>query len=213
MKKKGNNYLLELASRRKIYNFILNHPGTYLREISREIKTPKSTVDYHLHYLKQLDLINIKTGGRYKRYYIKEEVGRFEEQSLNVLRKKTALHIALILSFRHVRTRRQLSEELEKAQSTVSFHLNQLIKADVVEKFKEDKLVKYRLRDEKWTDKLLIQYKEGLLDELVVTFYDYYLYWKREKWLRLAIKFLYDREKIKVDYDFIWEIFPHPYWG
>ena len=209
----NKNYILELEPRRKIYHFILKHPGTYLREMSREIKVTKSTTDYHLHHLKKLGLINSKTKGRYSRYYVTQKVSRNAKVSLNALRSKTALHIALILSLRHVRTRRQFSEELEKSQSTVSYHLNKLIEVDVVEKFHEDKLVKYKLKNEKETDKLLIQYKEGLLDEIVVLFYDYYEMWSKIKWIKLFIKFLNDKDKAKMHDEFFNEMFPHPYWG
>lgn len=212
-KKKKDNYLLELTSRRKIYHFISKHPGTYLREISREIKVAKSTVDYHLHHLKKLNLISIQSKGRYTRYYVKQEIGRHAKNSLNVLRKQTALHIALILSMRHVRTRIQISRELEKSPSAVTYHLKKLVEADVVVKFKENKLVKYRLKDEKSTDKLLIQHREGLLDELVVTFYDYYLMWSKYKWFKLIIGFLNDKNNAKMHDEFFYQLFPHPYYG
>jgi DNA-binding transcriptional ArsR family regulator len=155
----------------------------------------------------------VKKSGVYSRYFVSQTIGRNEKKAFSVLRNKISLHIVLVLSMRHVLSREELSKELEKPLSTLSYHLKKLIDADIVEKFKENKIIKYRLENEKETDKLLIKNREGLLDELVVTFYDYYLYWEREKWLRMAIKFLYDREKVKMDYDFIWEIFPHPYWG
>ena len=205
--------ILQLEPRRKIYSFILNHPGVHFREISREMKIPRSTLDYHLHYLKKNELILVRKSGLYTRYFVSQTIGRDEKKAFSVLRKKTALHIVLVLSMRHVLSRAELSKELEISMSNVSYHLKKLIQAGIVEKFKENKIIKYRLKDEKETDKLLIKHREGLLDELVVTFYDYYLYWEREKWLRMAIKFLYDGEKVKMHYDFIWEIFPHPYWG
>ena len=210
-KTKKKDHFLELEARRKIYHFILNHPGTYLREISREIKVPKSTTDYHLHHLKKLDLINIKSEDRYTRYYVSQKIGRHAKNSLNALRKRTALHMVLILSLYHVRTRKQFSQELEKSQSTVSFHLKKLIEADVVEKFYEDNLVKYRLKNEKETDKLLIQYKEGLLDEIVVTFYDYYEIWYKIKWVKMVFKFLDNNHEKTMQ--FFYDMFPHPYWG
>jgi DNA-binding transcriptional ArsR family regulator len=119
----------------------------------------------------------------------------------------------LILSFRHVYTRKKLSDEMEKAPSTISFHLKRLIEADVVEKFHENGEVKYRLKDEPAIDKLLIQHKDGLLDDLVVTFYDYYLEWSKGGWLKLVASFLNNKKNQKLHDDIINEIFPHPYWG
>jgi predicted transcriptional regulator len=211
MRKKKKDYILNLVSRRKIYHFILKHPGTYLREISRELKIPISTIDYHLHYLMKEEVINTRSQGRFIRYYIKEELGRKQKEALSALRDKTALHIALILSLYHVQTRKQFSKELEKSQSTVTYHLKNLIKADVVEKFHKDNLVKYKLKNEKETDKLLIQYKEGLLDEIVVLFYDYYNAWNTVKWVKLVVKFLENNHEETLE--FLYYMFPHPYWG
>jgi predicted transcriptional regulator len=211
--KKIQKNILQLEPRRKIYNFILNHPGVYFREISRELKIPKSTLEYHLRYLKKNELILARKSGVYTRYFVSQEIGRNEKRAFSVLRTKTALHLVLVLSMRHVRTRTELSRELEKSPSAVLYHLDKLIEAEVVEKFKENNKIKYRLKDEKETDKLLIKHREGLLDELVVTFYDYYLYWKKSNWLKLVIKFLNDKEKEKMHDDILWEIFPHPYWG
>jgi DNA-binding transcriptional ArsR family regulator len=100
-----------------------------------------------------------------------------------------------------------LCDELEKSSSTVLYHLNKLIDADIVEKFKEKNENKYQLKNEKETDKLLIKHKEGLLDDLVVAFYDLLIVSEKNMWIRPVVKFLRDNE------DFLWEIFPHPYWG
>ena len=51
--------ILKLESRKLIYNYILEHPGLHFRELSRELKIPKSTLEYHLSYLKKLELIKI----------------------------------------------------------------------------------------------------------------------------------------------------------
>ena len=52
MKKDG---IIKLKTRKLIYNYISNHPGLYFRELSRELKIPKSTLDYHLTFLKKLE--------------------------------------------------------------------------------------------------------------------------------------------------------------
>ena len=51
--------------------------------------------------------------------------------------------------------------------------MNKLIELDIVEKFLDNNKVKYRLKNEKATDKVLIQYKKSLLDEWVHYLFNY----------------------------------------
>ena len=70
------------------------------REISRELKVPKSTMEYHLRYLKKQELIVTKKVGRYIRYYALQKISRKDEAALSILRNKNPLHIALINLFK-----------------------------------------------------------------------------------------------------------------
>ncbi|MCK4365586.1 MAG: winged helix-turn-helix transcriptional regulator [Thermoplasmatales archaeon] len=168
-------------------------------------------MEYHLRYLKRIELILARKSGAYTRYFITQNIGKEEKQALSILRKKTSLHIALILSMRHVRTRTQLCEELEKSASTVSYHLNKLIEVDIVQRYYDNNKVKYTLWDEATIDKLLIKHKEGLLDDFVVAFYEALNPAGKNTWIRSMLKLL------KKNDEFISEIFsemfPHPYWG
>jgi len=195
--------------RRVVYNFILKYPGVYLREISRETMIPKSTIEYHLRYLKKMDLIVAKNGDRYTRYYVSGKIGREHKKALSILRKKTPLHIALFLSMCHVSTRKELCHDLEKSASTISLHLNKLIERDIVEKFHDGNMVKYRLKDEKATDKILIQYKESLLDRWVIFFFDYVDFVRADKSL---LRFMFWLGKNEDTFEkLLNDVFPHPY--
>jgi len=47
----SNKNILEHDIRQKIYRFILENSGLHLREISRRMAIPKSTLRHHLKYL------------------------------------------------------------------------------------------------------------------------------------------------------------------
>jgi len=207
---RNKNYFLELESRRKIYQFILKHPGVYLREISRELKVPKSTIDYHLRYLKKRDFIIAKSEDKYTRYYVLQNVSREHKKALSIIRKKTPRHIILFLSFYHISTRKELCYDLEKSASTISFHLNKLIEMGIVEKFQENNMVKYRLKDERATDKILFHFKKSYLDDIATFFFNYVERKFADRSFYQLICLVGTAEPGQLEKNF-YEIFPHPY--
>ena len=62
-----NCNILELETRRKIYDFIQKFPGLHVREISRRLEIPFSTLQYHLRFLEKRELVKAKDDGKYIR--------------------------------------------------------------------------------------------------------------------------------------------------
>ena len=94
MEKEG---IIKLKARKIIYNYILEHPGLHFRELSRELKIPKTTLNYHLLYLNKLELIKAKSNGRYNRYYAMKQVGKRDKELINLFRQEIPLKIVLLL--------------------------------------------------------------------------------------------------------------------
>lgn len=88
---------------------------------------------------------------------------------------------------------------LRKHRTTVEFHLKKLLEADLVEKIKEGKEIKYKLKDEDMTWRILIKYKDALSKESI----DEMFKWKEDDQPRLTDKII----------NVVWEIFPHPYYA
>lgn len=126
--------ILELEKRRKIYNFILEYPGLHIREISRRIDIPFSTLDYHLNYLKKRGLLKAKSEERYNRYYVTNKIGNKEKKILSFLRKDTPRGVILLLLAYVACSQTEISENLEKDPSTISFHLKKLESMDIIER-------------------------------------------------------------------------------
>jgi DNA-binding transcriptional ArsR family regulator len=127
------NKILELEKRRRIYNFILKNPGLHLREISRRTKIPKSTLRYHLIYLKKRDLIIEKLPDRYRRYYGINKLSPHKKNILVLLRNKTIRHIVLILSMQIITSKIQISKILSKHPNTIKAYLKKLEYIGVIE--------------------------------------------------------------------------------
>ena len=122
----SNQNILQLEIRQKIYRYISKNPGIHLREISRQMTIPKSTLKYHLKYLYKKGLITTKSEKRYKRYYIINKLGTKEKEILNLLRQKVTRDILLYLMFYIVSSEIELSKVLEKHPATIDFHLKKI---------------------------------------------------------------------------------------
>ena len=124
--------ILELELRQKIYKIIQKNPGLHLQEISRKINIPKSTLQYHLRYLEKAELINNDQTSGYTRYYLTNKLGKREKEILKLLREDVPRGILVVMLQRLVCSQIELSQELEKAPKTISYHLNKLKKANII---------------------------------------------------------------------------------
>lgn len=86
---------------------------------------------------------------------------------------------------------------LHKHRTTIDFHLNKLLDADLIEKVKVGKEIKYRLKDEDRIWVFLIEHKNELSNKSI----DRYLTWHDETVEDIA-------EGIS---EVFFDIFPHPY--
>jgi len=219
--------ILELETRRKIYNFILKYPGVHVRETTRKISIPKTTLTYHLNYLEKRGLIIGKYDDVYHRFYITNTMGVTNKKILSFLRRETTRNILLVfLSYIGV-SRIELSRELEKSPKTIAFHLKRLLDADIIEpapvgdgivhRLKHSHVIKrprirneiiYRLKNPKLIYDLFITYRKSLDEETTNKFMAVL------KWISsegTPKELIGHNDCIDEVAAAIFEVFPHPY--
>ena len=182
-----NNTSLDLKRRREIYEFIAQNSGLHMRDISRKMNIPFTSLKYHLQYLEKKGLIISRVDGKYSRYFISLDIGEKEKKILNCFRKRTMLHILLWFFIAAQCSQKDLSRFLEKHPATIGFHLRKMMHAGIIEQVPIDKgtirketlpsIIKrpqvssekiYVLKDPWMTYDLLIKHKEHLDDKTIV---------------------------------------------
>ena len=151
--------VLELETRRKIYDLIIQNPGIHFSKISQILKMRTSLVEYHLLFLEKHDIINSDKETGYKRYNIKGQIGVKDKKYLFILRQKTVLEIILFLLKNDVSPHKIILENVNVSASTLSYHLNKLLKKDIVELNRYGKDKGYTIRNKDELISILIQYK------------------------------------------------------
>jgi predicted transcriptional regulator len=167
--------VLELETRREIFDLIKKLPGLHMREISRKLDMSIALVEYHLNYLEDNEVINAITEGGYKRYYHEDidgedtgpKIGYGDRRILGLLRQKIPLQITLFLLKNKQASLTQLSDELRMSPSKLSFHLKKLLKYKIVRKIKRNEGRGFSLEEERKILRLLIVNKppEDMLEE------------------------------------------------
>ena len=131
--------LLDLEIRRNIYNHISNYPGMHIRELSRKMDVPKTTLLYHLNHLKTKGLIVEKNEGSRLCYFDRNKLGTIDKEIFALLRKRVIRNILLVLAYHRTCTQADIVRHLKtdcnikKHPTTIAFHLDKLIEMGVVE--------------------------------------------------------------------------------
>jgi predicted transcriptional regulator len=133
--------VLELETRRSIFDIVQDNPGLHMREIARRCELKLSLVEYHIRTLVNNDLlVSVKEDG-YRRFYISGDVknGRIglslkQKRMLHVLRQVVPLNVIAILLEKRMCQHKEILGELDISASTLSYHLSKMRGVGIVEK-------------------------------------------------------------------------------
>ncbi|WP_422656682.1 winged helix-turn-helix transcriptional regulator [Methanosarcina sp. UBA411] len=162
---------LDLETRRKIYEQINKSPGVHFRELERRLKLVVGSLQYHLHYLEKKKLIVASNDDDYLRYFvIDKNLNEKERKILSLLRRSSCRHILIQLLNNPDLNNKDLSLAVGLSPSTISWNLNKLVEAGVIERKKTGRISNFTIIDPTAVVELLICYKESFLDTLVDSF-------------------------------------------
>lgn len=132
---------LELESRKTIFEFIRSKPGTYLREIERELGMGLGMLTYNLKVLMDAGMIRTEKEGNHVRYFISNDFHSQKQKTLSYLRNRSSRTILIHILDRGSVSLGQLSELTELSPSTLNYHLKRLSLAGLVKVMKEEHIV------------------------------------------------------------------------
>jgi len=161
---------LELDTRRRVYEFIKNNPGTHMREIQRRLTMPIGVLKFHIQYLIKHDMITEKPDRYYKRYYLIGTLGSVDKEALSVLRQQYPRWIILYLLDHSVAKHKELLSKFNLKPSTLSFYLKSMVNKKIVIRTRAGRQSSYSLTNPEAIIKILITYRPSFFDKLVDRF-------------------------------------------
>ncbi len=121
------------GTRERILEYIKMHPGTYLREIGRELGLAMGDLQYHLYELESQNRISTERRGLRKHFY---PTGVFRENQkaiLSVFSQETPRELLLYLIENPDSSRIELAEYLGLSSATISWHIDRLVNLGLIE--------------------------------------------------------------------------------
>ena len=151
--------ILDFDKRREIYNFILENPGVNISKISKLLKMSIPLIIYHIRYLQKHDFVSIKKLKGYTRVYLKDDLGSKDREKLAVLRQETPLKIVNFLLINNCSKHNEILKEFNIAASTLSYHLEKLLKNGIITLNTVRNKVGYSIKNKKDIRRLIKKYK------------------------------------------------------
>jgi predicted transcriptional regulator len=159
--------ILELETRRKIYDLILKNPGLHVNKIAEVLELSSQLVEYHLLFMQRHELVIIELDEGYKRCYVKGEIGLEDKKLLKFLRQDIPLTIILYLLKNPYSRHRDIYRELEISSPLSSYHLRKLVNNGILKISLLDNKHCYSVIDDKKIIRLLIRYRPTAMAEKV----------------------------------------------
>ena len=159
--------ILELDSRKNIYNIIKKFAGCHFREAVRISRLPTGNAKYHLDYLTRHGLINQVKESNSVRYFPRDFKAE-NKKLMGLLRQESIREILLFILIHNNCNHEQIVKHAKLSPSTVSWHLKKLEESNVIGFMKVGRKTYYNiLINKEEIIKLLITYQESFLDSLV----------------------------------------------
>ena len=187
--------IMDIKTRRDIYQNISKNPGLHINELSQKTGIPRSTLTYHLRCLMKLNLINFNTEKKDKRFYVCNQMGIKDKKLLGLFRQEIPFRILMYLFFPGYCSEKELAKDLGVCPSTIHFHLRKLLELGVIQhveakdgklfSFHEEKQIVFKKPVKReifymWKSiqmkrdiyKLLITHKKSLLNPSIIDSYE-----------------------------------------
>lgn len=151
--------ILELNTRRKIYELVVKNQGLHLSKIADLLKMSISLVEYHLLFLEKNGIMYSEKESGFVRYYTKSGIGNSDREMLSILRQEIPLKIVLFLLKTTNATHKDILKVCDVAPSTLSYHLKKLVNHKIISMtaYGEDR--GYSIVDKEEIIRILVQYR------------------------------------------------------
>jgi len=164
--------VLALSRRRLIFEHISKFPGTYLREMEKDLDVSVGDLQYHLLQLEKSGIIFSHEEANRKRYFAADKVRYSDREILAVVKLRTSRRIVMFLLGNPDSTFREILAQFDFTKGALSFHLKRLLKRGIILKGKREKENIYKVADEDKVGAVLVTYQTSLMDEALDGFLD-----------------------------------------
>jgi len=155
----------------QLTEIIENNPGIQFREIMRTSGMKNGVLSHYLGKLEKNGIVKVERGPRQTRFY-PPKVTEEESKTIKALRRQTPRDLLLALVTNDGLEFSELVKAVGKSPSTISLYLSQIVEEGLVKIQLENRKKKYYIKDRFLLDKLIEEYRPGLLEKPTSGFED-----------------------------------------
>ena len=158
--------LLQLSTRRQLYDTVRRSPGIGAREAQRAAGTGWGETVYHLDRLTAGGLLHRERAGHQDHYFV-ATVPLGDRRLIRFARSASARRLLLTLLEAPGATVPDLCERAGLSAGRISVHLRRLLDTGMLETGRKGRLRTFSLADRERVIRLLVTYRESLADQWV----------------------------------------------
>jgi predicted transcriptional regulator len=153
---------LNLASRKRIFDFISSRPGTHVREMERDLDMPPGLLTYHLDVLRKENLVSSEDDGYRLRYFPACGFIQKNRRTVSLLRQIQLRKIVLLVLAQGRPSFQSIQAELGLSKSTISHHIKKLLANEIIKAERVEREVFYTAIDPELLINALVMIDGGL---------------------------------------------------
>lgn len=157
--------VLELETRRRIFAYVVDQPGSYLREMQRDLGMAMGALEYHLGQLEKAGLLTV-LHEEHKRFF-PARMDVADKRHLALLRQDVPRRIVLQLLAEPTMAHGRLRDAVGVLPSTMSYYLSKMTDAGIATRAKDGRQNLYALSDPQRAYALLVRYRPTFVDRLL----------------------------------------------
>lgn len=155
----------------KLEEIIEKNPGIKFREIMRASGMSNGVLSHYLGKLEASGTVQVQRETRQTRFY-PPYITKKEALVIKALRRKTPRDIISSLILNEVLEFNQIVKIVNKAPSTVSLYLSQLVENEIIDIQYLDRKKTYIIQNKLLVDKLIEKYRPDMLEQATSGFED-----------------------------------------
>jgi predicted transcriptional regulator len=165
---KQNLVVSSIDVRDEIYDFVAKYPGIRYRELLRLVRVSNGVLTYHLGVLEKFGQIKVQrqSNKRVTRYFI-ANISKQDSDIIGYFRSRVARNIIIFILQNEYCTFNEIVEHVEKAPSTISWHIKRLKDVGILRVVYGNDHLLYSLIDKVKVDNVLLKYKETFTDRII----------------------------------------------
>jgi predicted transcriptional regulator len=161
--------VLDLPARRRIFDFVGEHPGSSARNVQRGLGLGWGETVYHLEQMLRVGLLRRERGGR-RDYYFRADMPPIDRQLLLVMQSPIERGLLVELARFPGRSFGELMTRLALGKTTTAFHLKFLVALGLVDAESSGPRRRYSVRRPDLVLRLYASFRDSFEDRWVDRF-------------------------------------------